>query len=158
MAEPASPVSGIAQADWQQTPTAVQEFVRRQQQQQSATLEKRLEHLEARLKQNSPNSNKPPSSDNPYQKPKQATQPGPAPAGAGQTAGKAGGKPGHRGRGPQLLPPTVEKHIQPSLCRWGGTAFTALGVYHTHQQIELPEIKRAVPHFLLQASRCQACG
>ena len=89
MAEHASPVSGIAQADWHRTPTAVQEFVRRQQQ-QLETLEKRLEQLEARLNQNSTNSSKPPSSDNSYQKPNQATPPGPA----GQTPGKAGGEAG----------------------------------------------------------------
>ncbi len=157
MAENLHPVSGIAQEDWDQTPTAVREFVR-DQQQRLATLEKRLEQLEARLNQNSTNSSKPPSSDNPYQKPKQAAQPGTAPAGPGQPAGKAGGKQGHVGHGPQLLSPTAEQHIQPLDCPCGSTAFTDLGVYHTHQQIELPEIQMAVTHFLLHASRCQACG
>lgn len=155
MAENLPPVSGIAQEDWQQTPTAVQEFVRGQQQ-QIGTLEKRLEHLEARLNQNSTNSSKPPSSANPYQKPKPPAQAGPAPA--KPAPGKAGGKPGHPGHGPQLLPPTAEKHIQPSECPCGSSAFTDLGVYHTHQQIELPEIPLTVTHFLLHASRCQACG
>ena len=138
MAEHSPPVSGIAQADWHRTPTVVQEFVR-QQQQRIATLEKRLEQLEARLNQNSTNSSKPPSSDNPYEKPKPAPPSGSGKAGAGQTPGKAGGKKGHPGRGPQLLSPTAEQHIQPSHCRCGSTAFTDLGVYHTHQQIELPE-------------------
>lgn len=157
MAEPPPPVSGIAQEDWHQTPSAVREFVC-QQQQRIATLEKRLEQLEARLNQNSTNSSKPPSSDNPYQKPNPGAQPGAAPTGQKQGKGKAGGKKGHPGRGPRLLPPTAEKHIQPSHCRCGGTAFTDLGVYQTHQQIELPEIQLEVTHFLLHASRCQACG
>jgi transposase len=156
MAEHPPPVSGIAQEAWHQTPTAVREFVY-QQQARLARLEKRLAHLEARLTQNSTNSSKPPSSDNPYQKPKPGAQPGAAPTGQKPAKGKAGGKKGQAGCGPRLLPP-AEKHIQPSRCRCGSMAFTDLGVYHTHQQIELPEIKLAITHFLLHASRCQACG
>jgi len=150
-------VSGIAQEDWHQTPSVVREFVC-EQQQRLARLEKRLEQLEAQLTQNSTNSSKPPSSDNPYQKPKPGAQPGAASPGPQQAKGKAGGKQGHPGHGPQLVPPTAEKHIQPGPCRCGSTDFTDLGVYHTHQQIELPEIQMGVTHLLLHASRCQACG
>lgn len=112
------PVSGIAQEDWHQTPPAVREVVR-QQQQRIATLEKRLAQLEARLNQNSTNSSKPPSSDNPYEKPKPAPPSG---------SGTAGGKKGPPGRGPQLVSPTAAQHIQPLYCPCGRTTFTDLGV------------------------------
>ena len=57
----------IPAADWQQTPPSVQTLV--------LSLLKRLEALESRLHQDSTTSNRPPSSDVPYNKPRQPPPP-----------------------------------------------------------------------------------
>ena len=72
--------------DWEQTPPAVQAYLRtvcnalRQ-------LQERVDTLEARLQQTSTTSHRPPSSDSPYKKPRQRP--------TATTPRKAGGKPGH---------------------------------------------------------------
>jgi len=147
-------LSGISEEDWQKTPAAVLEVLVGQQQ-QIAELEKRLEKLQAQLNQNSSNSNKPPSSDNPYKKPPKEA------LGAQRTEqekGKAGAKKGHQGHSQQLLPSTQQKQVMPQSCPCGSAEFEDLGVYHTHQHIELPEIVLQVTHFLLHEGRCLACG
>ena len=55
----------IPPADWQQTPPSVQTLV--------VTLLQRLEAVEARLKQDSTTSQRPPSTDSPYKKARQAS-------------------------------------------------------------------------------------
>lgn len=55
----------IPLADWQQTPPSVQTLV--------VTLLQRLEALEARVSQDSRTSQRPPSADSPYQKPRKAS-------------------------------------------------------------------------------------
>jgi hypothetical protein len=81
--------------DWEHTPTAVQAYVRTLHE-ELTQLRARVEALEARLTQNSTTSHRPPSSDSPYQKPRQRST---------TTPRKAGGKPGHPGHRQALLPP-----------------------------------------------------
>ena len=56
--------------DWEHTPTTVQSYVRSLHD-ALIQLRKRVAALEARLTQNSTTSHRPPSSDSPYQKPRQ---------------------------------------------------------------------------------------
>ncbi len=117
------------------------------QDQRIKELEAEASKLEARLGQNSSNSNKPPSSNSPYEK----NTPKP-------TKGKPGGRKGHKGHRQQLMPPTKTEEILPGPCTCGCKTFTELRPYHTHQHIELPEIVMTVIHFVLYRGKCTNCG
>src|SRR5262244_3221874 len=84
--------------DWEHTPPAVQAYVHTLHD-ELTQLRERVEALEARLQQNSTTSHRPPSSDNPYKKPRQRS--------TSATPGKAGGQPGHAGHRQVLLSPTA---------------------------------------------------
>jgi Family of unknown function (DUF6444) len=71
----------IPPADWQQTPPSVQTSV--------LPLLKRLEAVEARLKQDSSTAQRPPSADSPYKKARTTS--------GTSSPRKAGGQPGHPG-------------------------------------------------------------
>lgn len=107
-------------------------------------LKKRVEELEAKLGEDSSNSNKPPSSDSPYKenKPK----------------GKKAKQPGRKGRRQKLMPPTETREIMPGPCTCGCHTFINQKPYYTHQHIELPEIIMTVIHFVLYKGKCSACG
>jgi transposase len=141
-------------ATWEQTPRVVQHLVVQllaiiqQQAQQIQALEARLADLEARLQQRSHNSDRPPSSDPPYEK---------RPARAG-THGKPGAKPGHPGHQQALLAPTEIIEVKPPACACGQTACLDTSPYYTHQVIELPEIQMSVRHFVLYEASCPQCG
>lgn len=112
-----------------------------------STLIAEISTLKARLGRNSSNSNKPPSSDSPYQE-------NPPKSGRKKPAGRKGRK-GYR---QQLLPPTNTEAIHPGPCSCGCQNFINLQPYHTHQHIELPEIVLSVLHFILYRGRCAQCG
>jgi hypothetical protein len=132
----------IPPADWQQTPPSVQTL--------GVTLLKRLEAVEARLKQDSTTSQCPPSADSPYTK---ARQP------AGNTPPrKAGGQPGHSGHRQSLLAPTDTRVLTPPRCACGNTAFAVTRPYHTHPVIEWPAIQMVVTHFVLHEAWCPVCA
>jgi len=76
----------ISEEDWKQTPPSVRAFILVQQE-LIIRLTKRVEELEAKLGQNSNNSNQPPSSDSPYQREKRDSK----------GTGKPGAKIGHKG-------------------------------------------------------------
>ena len=135
--------------DWEQTPTAVQAYVRTLHD-ELTQLRARVEALEARLTQNSTTSSRPPSSDSPYKKPRQRT--------TTTTSRKAGGKPGHPGHGPTLLPPTTVHEVRPEPCACGNTMFALSRPYHTHQVLELPPMAIDVTHWVLHQGWCPACG
>src|SRR5215470_20037252 len=84
--------------DWEHTPPAVQAYVHTLHD-ELTQLRERVEVLEARLRQNSTTSHRPPSSDSPYKKPRQRTNATPP--------RKADGKPGHPGHRQMPLPPTT---------------------------------------------------
>jgi transposase len=98
---------GIREEEWNATPIAVRVVV--------MELLQRVARLEARLKQTSRNSSKPPSSDPPQAKPRAAKEP---------TGRKPGGQPGHEGHGRKLRPESEVDQIidvRPEHCGQCGT-------------------------------------
>jgi transposase len=131
---------------WEQAPLAVRQVVIHLLaviQQQAV----RIAALEARLSQNSRNSDRPPSSDPPYE---QRT------ACSGEH-GRPGAKRGHPGQRQALLVPTEIIEVTPESCPCGRREFHAPTPYHTHQVIELPEIHMQVTHVILHKTRCPQC-
>ena len=148
----------FSEADWLATPKPVRLYVEQLEQTVIALaakveqLEKRIEQLEAGSKKNSQNSSKPPSSDSPYEKPKRRK--------TKKKKRKKGAQKGHKGHRQEMLPPTEQKLIVPEKCSCGNTELVAgkMEPFHTHQQIELPEIKMDVIHYILHKCRCPECG
>jgi transposase len=108
----------------------------------------RIAQLEARLSRNSSNSDRPPSSDPPYE---QRT-------GRSDTRGQPGAKPGHPGHRQALLVPTEIIVVKPEACGCGQWELPTTTSYSTHQVIELPELQMAVTHVVLHEARCPRCG
>jgi transposase len=135
--------------DWEQTPPAVQAYLHTVHD-ALGQLQERVDTLEARLKQNSTTSSRPPSSDSPYKKPRQHTN--------STTRRKAGGKPGHPGHRQALLPPTTVHEVRPERCACGNTTLALLRPYYTHQVLELPPIAMDVAHWVLHQGWYPECG
>jgi transposase len=132
---------------WKQTPLVVCQLVVHllaviQQQ------EARIATLEAHASQNSSNSDRPPSSDPPYEK--RTARSGPQ--------GKPGAKPGHPGYRQALLTATEVIAVRPEACGCGQREFPETQPYYTHQVIEVPEIQMMVQHVVLHEARCPRCG
>ena len=112
----------FTEQDWEQTPPAVQAYVHTLHEEMShlchemKQLQERLESLEARLKQHSTTSSRPPSSDSPYKKPRRRT-------GSPTHPQKGGGKPGHPGHRQVLLAPTQVEELMPAWCVCGSGEF-----------------------------------
>ena len=117
-----------------------------------AELEQRLGDLEARLKLNSTNSSKPPSSDPIGFKRRPPTPP---------SGRKRGGQPGHRRAQRRLVPPEEVRTItecRPTDCRRCGQAL--LGDDPSplvHQVAELPRIEPLVDEYRLHRLTCPRC-
>lgn len=110
-----------------------------------AKLRARVEELEAKLNENSSNSNKPPSSDSPFDK---------RPDAAAKTK-----KPRKRkGARQQCLRPTELIELRPERCSCGCHIFEEQEAYYIHQVIELPEIQMNVRHIILYRGDCTHCG
>jgi transposase len=118
-----------------------------------AELEQRVGDLEARLKLNSTNSSKPPSSDPIGFKRKPPDPP---------SGRKRGGQPGHRRALRSLVPPEKVRTItdcRPTDCRRRGHAL--VGDDPTplvHQVAELPKIEPLVDEYRLHRLGCPNCG
>src|SRR3954452_12653589 len=116
-------------------------------------LEARVGDLEARLKLNSTNSSKPPSSDPIGFKRRNPTPP---------SGRKRGGQPGHRRARRRLVPPDKVRTItecRPTDCRRCGQAL--LGDDPSplvHQVAELPKIEPLVDEYRLHRLACPRCG
>ena len=116
-------------------------------------LEQRVRDLEARLKLNSTNSSKPPSSDPIGFKRKPPTPP---------SGRKRGGQPGHRRAQRRLVPPErvrTTTDCRPTDCRRCGHAL--IGDDPTpwvHQVAELPRIEPLVDEYRLHRLACPRCG
>lgn len=134
----------ISEADLAATPPAVLDLLRTLLA-ENAALRKRVEELEAKLGENSSNSNKPPSSDSPYNE---------------KGGKKRSQNPPKRRKGvrQKFMPPTETQAVTPSTCSCGCSSFTNLEPYYTHQHIEFPEIVIPVIHFILYKGECTACG
>jgi transposase len=129
---------GLWAEDWQQTPLSVRLVV-------LAPL-KRLEALETRLKQDSSNSSRPPSTDTPSTK-RQRRMPA-------AERRQRDGKPDHPRHQQVLSEPTVTVALFPERCACGHRAFAELLPYPTHQVIALPVICPEVTHWMLHQERC----
>src|SRR3954447_2862447 len=116
-------------------------------------LEQRVRDLEARLKLNSTNSSKPPSSDPIGFKRKPPTPP---------SGRKRGGQPGHRRAQRRLVPPEKVRTTtdrRPTDCRRCGHAL--IGDDPTplvHQVAELPRIEPLVDEYRRHRLACPRCG
>jgi transposase len=144
---PWSPGLTLDAASWEQTPVVVRHWIVhllamiQQQAEQIAV-------LEARVSQNSSNSDRPPSSDPPCVKQRSPSA----------TKGTPGAKPRHPGHRQALLEPTEVLEVMPAACPCGQQDFAATTPYYTHQVIELPEMQMSVTHVVLYETRCPGCG
>jgi transposase len=121
-----------------------------------ARVEARVRELEARLKLDSRNSSRPPSSDPPGVRPKPARRPGDR---------KAGGQPGHEGKcrpafAPEQIDRTVEEH--PGSCHLCGGHLRgakrgALDPVR-HQVVDVPAAPAEVTEYVLHRVLCPCCG
>ena len=122
-------------------------------QQRIAELESRVNDLEARLKLNSTNSSKPPSSDPIGLKREPPTPP---------SGRKRGGQPGHRKAHRALVPPEkVHQRFdcKPTACRRCGQELRGHDPAPViHQVAELPRIEPLVDEYRLHRLACPDCG
>ena len=147
----------FSQLDWLSTPEAVRAYIiylektKFQMQQQLGQLEKRTEKLETQTNMNSQNSSKPPSSDSPFNKINKEKK---------KSKRKRGGQKGHKGHQQQLLEPTKVENIIPQDCHCGRLDLDSdsIQAFYTHQQMELPETKMDINHFILHKGKCRCCG
>src|SRR4051794_18418928 len=118
-----------------------------------AQLEQRVGDLEARLKLNSTNSSKPPSSDPIGFKRKPPAR---------RSGRKRGGQPGHRRTERRLVPPQDVRSItecRPADCRRCGHALVGEDPAPlVHQVAELPRIEPLVDEYRLHRLACPRCG
>jgi transposase len=117
-----------------------------------ALLENRLHDLENRLKLNSTNSSKPPSSDPIGMKRKPPAPP---------SGKKRGGQPGHRKARRTLVPPEKVREAfecKPAACRRCGHGLSGNDPEpRIHQVAELPRIEPIVDEYRLHRLTCPAC-
>lgn len=120
-----------------------------------ARLTARLDALEAevaRLRRNSTNSSKPPSSDPPG-----VTRERPTPSGK-----KRGGQPGHGGHQRKLLPPSKVNVVVPIVPRECGHCGAGLrgkdSAPRRHQCIDIPPVEPTVTEYQLHTLACDECG
>ena len=137
----------FTEADWQATPEPVRKAFELLEQ-QVEILTRRLDELENRINRNSGNSNKPPSSDNPFKKNRKRKA----------TKKRSGAKKGHKGHTQKLVMPTETVILRPECCPCGNRHFPKTRPFYIHQVIELPEIKMDVTHFHIHSAICPECG
>ena len=143
---------------WERTPPEVQAYIRALELRLSAlearvqALQQENRALQERLKQNSRNSSRPPSSD-----PPQSPRP-PRP----RSGRRRGGQPGHPGYTRPLIPVEEVDEVvvlKPDLC--GGCQEPLWGDDPTpfrHQVIEIPPIQPMVTEYQWHQLVCPACG
>ena len=144
----------FSDADWRATPEAVKrDFIRMEETlllfgQKLKELEEELNRVKTRVNKNSANSDKPPSTDSPYrQRVKKSKK-----------KGRAGAKVGHKGHRVKLSEPSKTEPLFPDKCNCGSEQFTDCEPFYIHQEIELPEIRMEITHFVLHKGRCADCG
>lgn len=138
--------------DWQNTPEGVRNAFENLEQ-YALDLKKKYEKSRERLNKNSRNSSLPPSSDKPFNKNSKDKKT----AGTDQKR-RPGAKKGHEGHRQKFLEPTKTIDIFPTRCTCGNCSFPEAKPFYTHQEIELPEIKMDVKHFVLHKGVCPNCG
>lgn len=138
-----------SQADWAQTPPAVQAYSTALHQELDH-LKQRVEVLEARAHATSETSSRPPSSDSPFRKGRTQRD--------RTTAGRPGATLGHPGVRQTGLSPTATEPLRPTECRCGNRALAHTTPDSTHQVIELPSINRDITHWGLPQADCPSGG
>jgi transposase len=143
------PVWNTASPEVQAAIVALAEFY----EERLAKLEARVNDLENRLKLNSTNSSKPPSSDPIGMKRKPPASP---------SGKKRGGQPGHRKAFRALVPPEKIRettHCKPTACRRCGHELCGDDPDPLiHQVAELPKIEPIVDEYRLHRLTCLGCG
>jgi transposase len=141
---------------WEQAPEPVQNVMSARvayYEQRIARLEAEVRELTARLKQNSQNSSKPPSSDGPHGKRKPPKPP---------SGRKPGGQPGHTPHQRALVPvEQVEQVIacKPEQCRRCGERLTGSDPEPWRQQVmELPPVHPHITEYQRHRLKCASCG
>ena len=112
---------------------------------QNAVFEKRIVELESRLNRKSTNSNKPPSSDSPFDKKQRVSR-------------EKEEKGTRKGYERKRLEPSETQNLMPGACLCGCTNHVRIEPYYTHQVVELPEIKLTVEDIVLYRAQCVECG
>jgi len=137
----------------EQTPVAVQEYIRALEA-RVAALEATVQQLLERLQQDSPNSSRPPSSD-----PTQAIGQRARRVPSGR---KRGGQPGHQGQSRVLVPMTEVDHVvpvQPWQCARCQHPLQGNDPQpYRHQVTEVPPVTPVVTEYQLHRLVCLACG
>jgi transposase len=138
---------------WEQTPVAVQEYIRTLEA-RVAVLEATVQRLLERLQQDSHNSSRPPSSDTPQALGQRARR--------GPSGRKRGGQLGHPGQTRVLVPSedvdTVVP-VKPQQCHRCQHPLQGEDPQpHRHQVTELPPVKPMVTEYQLHRLLCPACG
>lgn len=143
--------------DWTATPDSVKKEYNRLEKlvvmllEKQGQLEQCIYKLESQLNKDSSNSSKPPSSDSPYKKPDSSNK-------KDKGKNKTGAKHGHKGHRQKLMKPTNTVPLKVDECSCGCKEIINQEPFYTHQEIELPEIKMDVTHFILYKGRCTDCG
>lgn len=117
-------------------------------------LEARVKELEAKLGENSQNSDKPPSSDPPYSK---ASGKGKK----GNSGRRSGGQPGHKGSSLELSSEVDEVEIhRAQVCEGCGHELRGEAVmdYLIRQVYDIPEIEMRVVEHRAEVKGCSCCG
>lgn len=115
-----------------------------------AAFEGRIAELEARVKQDSSNSSRPPSSDFPNRKPAPPREP---------SGRKRGGQPGHRRNDRIRLEPDEVVEVKPDRCRRCGEALAGDDpVPLVRQVFEVPVVKPRVVEYHAHRLTCPRCG
>ncbi len=117
---------------------------------ENTILKSKVSELESRLKSNSSNSSKPPSSDG-YQK---------KPAFAKKTKGKKGGQKGHKGNNLKQVdnPDKIIKCV-PAKCNCGHEFHQGeLSIAERRQVFDLPQPKLEVTEYQIYKANCPVCG
>jgi transposase len=130
-----------------------------------ATLQGRVAELEARLRQDSSTSSRPPSSDPPATQAQRRAPPAPTGGESGERR-RRGGQPGHPGHHRALLgEERVDRVVvvTPPACRGCGTALPSERggddpADERVQVVELPPVRAEVTEYRLAARQCTACG
>ena len=137
---------------WEQTPVAVQEYIRTLEA-RVAALEATVQRLLERLQQDSRTSSRPPSSDPPQRRsPRRRT-----PSGR-----KPGGQPGHQGHTRVLVPledVATVLPIKPTHCSRCHLPLHGEDPQpYRHQVIDLPPVQPVVTEYQVHRLACPACG
>lgn len=156
----------LTNTDWERTPTSVKRLVLsqesrlKQQEQELAQLKQQLGEVQKKIailteekNQNSSNSSKPPSTDQPnVPKPHQKRKSG----------RKRGGQPGHQGQSRLLyaLKDCISvTDCYPTQCRCCGEGLSGQDLQpYRHQVGEIPPVTPRVEEYRLHQMRCPSCG